>query len=621
MKNFLNPIRFATFSVVNKSGSRLVEVRLVAALALGFAAFAFFPQLASQAQTTYLPNKLSTVSTQPSGSGTLVSITTDNPVGRAQNWQDSEGYHLVLPNTVATDSVKSMRGIRFRRVDTSLELLLQTKSGARVSVQPDGTHINLVVDSKLDTRPLDVDSRYELNSADGPQLFQDPQARPGRPDSASSNFSTPVEDLSLDSRTPAAETGQTSDNSSPSIVPMSNLSPEPSPQQTASESGASRIEVQTGDEGLVASIFSGTGVFVVMALGLIGLLVSRRLRSRPVAKRTAESEDAEWVEVQLTNGTIPQTSSNRSGEVSTSLVRSGRPAATNASLRQSAVRTPVAGPTSLYGAYRIDQEVGKLIFGQPHRMDVLASRAVDDRRAIEASLIKGVNAADLDESSRHRAREALEEYGFVARQCAALILAPDAFERTSAARTLGEIKSEAALPFLLEGLYDSESIVRNQAVVSIGELKLPAAIGALLDIARTHPDVPRALLSRTLSACSVEGLDFFDAVIPESSPLGTGHDTSIVEQITNLEPCSTVEELPEDCDDEQLAKLLSLLESGDVHERSEALKPTIKRPFTTWPVPAFRLESSRKILIGLPAATTGRLTKHSRLFACWPKHI
>src|SRR6266540_1864322 len=524
MKNFLNPIRFATFSVVNKSGSRLVEVRLVAALALGFAAFAFFPQLASQAQTTYLPNKLANVSTQPSGSGTVVSIATDNPISRAQNWQDSEGYHLVLPNTVATDSVKSMRGIRFRRVDTSLELLLQTKSGARVSVQPDGTHINLVVDSKLDTRPLDVDSRYELNSADGSQLFQDPQARPGRPDSASSNFSTPVEDLSLDSRTPAAETGQTSDNSSPSIVPMSNLSPEPSPQQTASESGASRIEVQTGDED------------------------------------------------QLTNGTIPQTSSNRSGEVSTSLVRSGRPAATNASLRQSAVRTPVAGPTSLYGAYRIDQEVGKLIFGQPHRMDVLASRAVDDRRAIEASLIKGVNAADLDESSRHRAREALEEYGFVARQCAALILAPDAFERTSAARTLGEIKSEAALPFLLEGLYDSESIVRNQAVVSIGELKLPAAIGALLDIARTHPDVPSALLSRTLSACSLEGLDFFDGVIPETAQPGIGHDTNIIEQITHLEPCSTVEELPEDCDDEQLAKPLSILESGDVHERSEALK-------------------------------------------------
>jgi hypothetical protein len=439
-----------------------------------------------------------------------------------------------------------------------------------VSVQPDGTNINLVVDSKLDPRPLDVDSRYEANSADEHQLFHDSQAGQGRPDSAPLNFPTAVEDLSPKSGTPAAE-AQTTGNSSLPIVPMSNLSPEPAPQ-TVSQSEPSRIDVQTVDEGLLASIFSGTGVFVVIALGLIGLLVSRRLRSRLAAEQTSQSEEAEWVEDQVNGGTIPPMSSAQNGETGTSLVRFGRSAATNASLRQAAVRMPVAGPTSLYGAYRIDQEVGKLILGQPHRMDVLASRAIDDRRAIETSLIKSVNAADLDESSRCRARGALEEYGFVARQCASLLLSPDAFERTSAARTLGEIKSEAALPFLLESLYDSESIVRNQAVVSIGELKLPAAIGALLDIARTHPDVPSALLSRTLSACSVEGLDFFDAVIPESTPGGIGHDTNIIEQITHLEPSSTVEELPEDCDDEQLAKALSVLESADVHERSEALK-------------------------------------------------
>jgi len=201
----------------------------------------------------------------------------------------------------------------------------------------------------------------------------------------------------------------------------------------------------------------------------------------------------------------------------------------------------------------------------------MSSRAIDDRRAIEASLIKSVNSPDLDENGRRKAREALEEYGFVARQCAALLLAADAFERTSAARALGEIKSPASLPFLLEGLYDSEPIVRNQAVVSIGELRLPAAIGALLDIARTHPDVPSGLLSRTLSACSVEGLDFFDAVTPEPSLLGGAHD-DIVEQITHLEPIGSVEELPESSDDERLANALALVASSDVQERAEALK-------------------------------------------------
>ena len=163
----------------------------------------------------------------------------------------------------------------------------------------------------------------------------------------------------------------------------------------------------------------------------------------------------------------------------------------------------VATPDSLYGAYRIDQEVGKLILGQPHRMDVLSSRAPDDRRAIETSLLK-IFTSSSDESERRRACDALEEYGFVARQCASMLLAPDAFERTSATRALGEIKAASALPFLLEALYDHESIVRNQAVVSIGELKLPRAIGALLDMARQHPDVPGSLVSRALSACSVE---------------------------------------------------------------------------------------------------------------------
>ena len=311
-----------------------------------------------------------------------------------------------------------------------------------------------------------------------------------------------------------------------------------------------------------------------MALGLFGLLVSRKLRSRqalvPVPQNSV-SQEAEWLDEQTAGGTSLQLRGAPEGNANSSLVTSGGSARTNGSSRQSIVRTPVAGPTTLYGAYRIDQEVGKLIFGQPHRMDVLASRASDDRRAIETSLVKTLNSVELDENARRRAREALEEYGFVARQCATLLLAPDAFERTSAARCLGEIKSEAALPFLLEGLYDSESIVRNQAVVSIGELKLPSAIGALLDIARTHPDVPSALLSRTLSACSVEGLDFFDAVIPEPAQL-MGGNISIIEQITHLEPALSVAELPLSSDDEELARALLLVASGDVQDRSEAIK-------------------------------------------------
>ena len=228
-------------------------------------------------------------------------------------------------------------------------------------------------------------------------------------------------------------------------------------------------------------------------------------------------------------------------------------------------------PDSLYGAYRIDQEVGKLILGQPHRMDVLSSRAPEDRRAIEASLIKMI-ASSPDENERRRASEALEEYGFVARECATLLMAPDPFDRTTAARSLGEIKAAAALPFLLEGLYDGESIVRNQAVASIGELKVPRAIGALLDMARRHPDVPGNLVSKALSACSVEGLDFFDATVPEPAMLCDGRAEGFGHDITKLEPLAPIADLPATSEEEGFAEALAGLQNEDVNERVEAAK-------------------------------------------------
>ncbi|MCM3905742.1 MAG: HEAT repeat domain-containing protein, partial [Pyrinomonadaceae bacterium] len=237
--------------------------------------------------------------------------------------------------------------------------------------------------------------------------------------------------------------------------------------------------------------------------------------------------------------------------------------------RRPGTQFTTATPDSLYGAYRIDQEVGKLVLAQPHRTDVLSSRAPDDRRAIEGSLVK-IILSRPDENEQRRAREALEEYGFVARECAALLLASDAFERTSAARALGEIKSPAALPFLIEALYDHESIVRNQAVESIGELRLPKAIGALLNVAGQHPDVPASLLSTALSSCSVEGLDFFDG-IPQSWS-ADGECGSFFKEINQLRSPSSVEDLPEAANDEVLTGLLSQIQSQDPAARAEATK-------------------------------------------------
>ncbi|HSS21419.1 MAG TPA: HEAT repeat domain-containing protein [Pyrinomonadaceae bacterium] len=564
MKNAFTLRRLAIYCLARTTSLRLIGSRLVFSLALMLAAVGLVPQQVSRAQRPG-STKVVNVSVQSSGNGDIAWINADGPIPRAQNWQDSEGFHLVLPNTVALDSVKTVRGISFRRVGNSLEVLLKTKPGTKVNLLSDGNEINILVDKKLETRSLEA-----IRQSESSQNLE-PSARPVYSDPPPFKLSTPS-DLAANTRPASGEAAQNSSNWNPPMGPAAALpSGQTLPSRDPAAAPTDDVPVQVEDEGALASIFSVTSLFVVIALGLFGLLVTRKLRSRQaLAKRGKEAvaadADAEWVEEQTVDGRIrPQAVAPSPGE---QLVR------TNSSVpsRAASVRMTVSGPTSLFGAYRIDQEVGKLLLGQPHRMDVLASRAIDDRRAIETSLIKGIHSSDFDESAQRRARSALEEYGFVARQCATLLLATDPFERTSAARSLGEIKSEAALPFLLESLYDSESIVRNQAVVSIGELKVPSAIGALLDIARTHPDVPSTLLSKTLSACSVEGLDFFDAMPIEPAQLGMGNETGVIAQITRLEPAYSAETLPEEVEDEQAVSALAALHSEDVQERSEALK-------------------------------------------------
>jgi HEAT repeat protein len=225
---------------------------------------------------------------------------------------------------------------------------------------------------------------------------------------------------------------------------------------------------------------------------------------------------------------------------------------------------PAEAEASVFGAYRIDQEVSKLVVGKPHRMDVMASRATDDRRAIEASLIKAIESSDTTEDGRCRARHALEEYGFVARQSATMLMGRDAWERSSAARTLGQISAPSSLSFLIEALHDNDSVVRNQAVSSLGSLKMPAAIGALLDIARRHPDIPASLLSETLSACSVESLGYLDA--PSVEPAMLGSDPSANEP-ADLVRLVSFEDLPSGEDDPELAEALAQIESADVNAR------------------------------------------------------
>jgi len=129
---------------------------------------------------------------------------------------------------------------------------------------------------------------------------------------------------------------------------------------------------------------------------------------------------------------------------------------------------------------------------------------------------------------------------------------------------------------LLEALYDTESIVRNQAVVSIGELKVPSAIGALLDMARKHPDVPSTLVRRALSSCSVEGFGFLDGIMSATSFLTAGSESVGYDFV--LEPRTSVEELPATLEDEEHNAALQKAFSESAEERTEAIKNLAQYP-------------------------------------------
>ncbi len=299
--------------------------------------------------------------------------------------------------------------------------------------------------------------------------------------------------------------------------------------------------MQEAPEDWTSTIFSTYGITILLVLVLGSLFVYKKIMKRR-EEQGFEDVRPHQEATELESPSLQPTS--QSGD------RTRQPAPVPQPER------PVEPSVPAFGAYRIDQEVGKLVLGKPHRSDVMSSRSHEDRRAIEGSLIKALESDEVSEDGRRRVLRALEEYGFVARQSATLLLGRDAWEKSSAARTLGQIKSSASLPFLIEALHDVDSVVRNQAITSLAALKMPSAIGALLDIARRQSDIPATLLSDALSACSVETLSFLDA--PNEDPAfmsadPSGANSNVYERFISFE------ELPPGEDNEELTQALANL--------------------------------------------------------------
>jgi HEAT repeat protein len=542
---------------------------------------------------------------QIAASGSVVSITADGSMNRAQTWQDGEGFHVVLVNG-ATDlgGSGSPRGVKLRPVGNSLEMVIPVKAGATVTVRPKGNRLDLVVEGEGfagaqvgGEREEQASSATPVSSARQPRA-RAPQGEGGRvapftskrhPGEEATANETARQQTSLKQSSLPASQPPVARGAEPQVGVESNQPPAASTDEPASaqngaaqssnvQSAAGELRVEEGAS-LGALIFSLPSLLVLLGVSGFGALLVVLRRRRASADDEVEGETKE--DEALAKFEQPRGDRRRSSiSVPFERRKQGRGAEDEATRQQSALSgsngseggesrgASTALPAVLFGSYRIDQEVIRLIHGEPHSIEVLSSRASEDRRAVETSLLKALRAPETDEDGRRRARTALEDYGFVARESAALLLSSESFERATAARTLGEIKSSQALPFLTEALYDSDAVVRTEVVQSLGSLGLPSAIGALLDIARRHPELPATILGPALTACSVESLELqWDSPEASRTFADFGGEETFTGEIRMLQPIAEVEQLPDWLEDETLLNALERLESAEVEAR------------------------------------------------------
>jgi LPXTG-motif cell wall-anchored protein len=613
--------------------SRCVRLGLIASVGTTLALFASDVPRAQQ-RYSEPPVKVTGVTT----TGNVVSISADGSLGRAQTWQDPEGFHIVLVNGQAAAGA-SANGVRARRVGNSLELVVPVKRGANVTVQPRGNRLDLVVTGGSGNAPLSVENFPVEQRQERAARQESSTTREAAPETERVRTQTAKTESKhhVSSDATAPEPAQTMPQSStaptqqqqpkqqqqtqqpPAPVQQSEPAPSgdagssslsaaagsPAPAQTmgvpvevinSTVADPASASLGTGNGfALPSFLFSLPSLLALLGIALVGaaLFILRR-------RRNAVEEDEDFdVETDKSEEHADEKSpqpfqhfkgDRRRASITVPFERrtSGQGAEDEASRRLKVLGAENGGgaqsergselktleatqPAVLFGSYRIDQEVARLVTGRPHGTDVLSSRASDDRRAVEASLLKALRANETDEDGRRRARIALEDYGFVARSCAALLLGSESFERVSAARALGDMKSAQALPFLTEALYDPDPVVRTECVQSLGLLGLPSAIGALLDVASRHQDVAASILGPALTACSVESLEIsWDSEAASRTFVGMDDAEEFTGEVRALVPAEKYDELADSTDDDALRVALESLDNPDVESRVNA---------------------------------------------------
>lgn len=589
------------------TASRCVRLGLVGSLGASLALMLNDSAPRAQQRYTEPSVKVTSVTT----SGNVVSISADGPLNRAQLWQDPEGFHVILVNGQTAGGVGG--GVKTRRVGNSLELVVPVRRGASVTVEPRGNRLDLVVNGgqggALNVENFPIEQQREETQprarakdsgersaaprepeASNAQQRRRAQAEPSQP--APEQSYSPQQFAPPPSQTkPAQQSAAPNETAAPSVAGQDasqslpaheNTSSLPAHENTATSPSAAQLDAGEGGFSLISFLTSVSALFVLAGALLAGalLLILRRRRDGADVDESASSKKRADDGVAQKDEAAAKPFKHTVGDRRKSSVavpferrRSGR-GSEDSALRQQVdsegnnfeggerslelrAAPLAAAPAVEFGAYRIDQEVVALVAGKPHTLEVIASRAADDRRAVETSLLKALRSHETDEDGRRRARTALEDYGFVARSCASLLLGSESFERASAARALGEMRSPQALPFLTEALYDGDSVVRNECVQSLGSLGLPSAIGALLDVARRHPDLSAGVLGPALTACSVESLELSWNSSSDSRTFAESLDVDdLSPETVAIMPAETFEELPEFIEDEVLVSAL-----------------------------------------------------------------
>jgi len=187
--------------------------------------------------------------------------------------------------------LKVGNGIKIRQLDHTLEILVQTKAGASVTVQPGSNHLNLGNRGKLDPRPVGVDANNTANpsATDAANRLTTPPKR--KASKRASPLSQRQEPFQFSGGTAAAK--------------LQAQGPAAGSTSPANQAGPSSTDkpIQQRSPGRIVGLFSVTTLFLILVVGLLALVFIRwrQSRSRQPLTRNGDEPDSEFAEIAADN--------------------------------------------------------------------------------------------------------------------------------------------------------------------------------------------------------------------------------------------------------------------------------------------------------------------------------